>query len=406
MQKNEGILGSSGRLTKTALLWMKLTSEPLVALYSLLPFILRKNLHVSALQLSLFAALKPVLALLAYFFSIYQAKNGKGVMQNLINTWVLAYLPFLFFPWLGTYSYLLLAASCYQLFSKAITPPLMELLKQNLPKRPRETLFSKSIMLCFVESAFLGIFVGKILDWGVASWQVLFSLSSLLALTSYHIQRKIPKNSLFFSEKTKFANPIVDPLKESYRLVVSNKEFRHFQIGFMIGGSVLMFILPACAICCADALNLSHSEISQARLIVMAFGVLISSAIWKELLGKSSVNRLMAPITICFGLYPLCIFLGRINLAFFLYGVAQAGSHLIWNLSGTIFSSDGDSTPYTAVNILTQGIRGLIFPFLGGFACLFFGPNPVLLFGSICSFFGAFYMWKSLPRVETVQGSC
>ena len=100
-------------------------------------------------------------------------------------------------------------------------------------------------------------------------------------------------------------------------------------------------------------------------------------------------------ITIGFGLYPLCVLFANVNIAFFVYGVAQAGSHLIWHLSGTIFAKDGDSTPYSAVNILSQGLRGLIVPFLGGIACTFFGPVPVMVIGSLTSFIGAFVMYRS-----------
>lgn len=374
---------------------MKLTSEPLVALYTLLPFILRKDLHASAIQISLFTSLKPVLAVLAYYLSAYHAKNGKSVYQNLMHTWVLAYLPFLLFPWLGNYAYLLLAASCYQLFSKAVTPPLMEILKQNIPKTARESIFSKSFMFCFVESALLGLFIGKILDWNGGSWQVLFSISSLIALSSYHIQRKIPKTSASLSIKFKHKNPLLDPLKESLVLMKQDRDFKHFQMGFMIGGSALMFITPALPIYYADVLLLSHGEVSQARFILMAFGVLISSTIWKNFLHNSSINKLMPWITIGFGLYPLCVLFSNVNVAFFIYGIAQAGSHLIWHLSGTIFSKDGDSTPYTAVNILSQGLRGLIVPFLGGVACTFFGPVPVMIVGSLTSFIGAYVMYRS-----------
>lgn len=387
------ILGNRGKQTRTALLWMKLTSEPLVALYTLLPFILRKDLHASVMQISLFTALKPVLAVLAYYLSIYHARNGKSVMKNLIHAWALAYLPFLFVPWLGSYSYILLAAGCYQLFSKAVTPPLMEILKRNIPKKPRENLFSKSVMLSFALSAVLGLFIGRVLDWG--SWQMLFSISAAIALTSYHIQRQLPRREDLFAKQVRSKNPILDPLKGSLQLVRENEDFKTFQIGFMIGGSALMFVIPALAIYYADVLALSHTKITQARFVLMTMGVLISSTIWKNFLGQSSINRLMPWITIGFGLFPICVLFAHVNLAFFLYGVAQAGSHLIWHLSGTIFAKDGDSTPYTAVNILTQGVRGLVMPLLGGLACTFVGPVAVLITGSVACFVGAFVMYRS-----------
>jgi hypothetical protein len=55
-----------GEKTKKALLWMSLSNEPFVVLYAILPFILRKDLNASLVQLSILASLRPVLSIFSF----------------------------------------------------------------------------------------------------------------------------------------------------------------------------------------------------------------------------------------------------------------------------------------------------------------------------------------------------
>ena len=83
------------RKTRLALLGMNLASEPLISLYTFLPFILCKDLGVSTFQLSLFLTLRPVLSVFSFYWSAY-LKEGRGkLVSNLIWACLLAYLPFL-----------------------------------------------------------------------------------------------------------------------------------------------------------------------------------------------------------------------------------------------------------------------------------------------------------------------
>lgn len=57
--------------TRRALLWMHILNEPMVALYTLLPFILVKDFGAGALEVSLFISLRPVLSFFSYFGGIH-----------------------------------------------------------------------------------------------------------------------------------------------------------------------------------------------------------------------------------------------------------------------------------------------------------------------------------------------
>lgn len=394
--------------TSLALLWMNLASEPLVALYTLIPFILRKDLDASCYHISLFVSLRPVLSVFSFYWSAY-LKEGKGrLIWNLVSACILAFLPFLFFPWVGNFWFLLFASAMYQLFSRAAIPSLIEVLKRNIPKKPREGVYSLTFLLNFIESGLLGLLFGRLLDHPGIDWKVLFSVSALIGLTGvlFFSRIDVPAVEKQSVEKEKIS--LIAPWKESFRLMRNQVDFAYFQRAFMIGGSALMLMAPAFPTYYADTLKLTYSNMTMARFLFMAIGVIGSTFFWRKGLSEVPLLRLAIWVLCGFGLFPFFLLLsywslGFLYFAFFLYGVAQAGSHLIWNLSGTFFAGEKDSSPYTRVNILMVGLRGAIVPLVGGLLCEWVGPIPIFILGTALSLYGVRYLFCSLRKLSLMH---
>ena len=396
--------------TRFALVWMSLTNEPFVALFTLLGFILRKDLGASTFQLAVFATVAPVISFFSFYWSASLTRNKEKLLSNLIGAWILGRLPFLFFPFFNNVWYLIFASAIYQLFYRAGTPALIEILKQNVDKKPREHLFSFVYLLSFVESILLGFFVGRFLDFHNNGWKILIVASALLSISSAFFQNRIPLSKQLPDKNTppKESNNLIQPLKDCLYLMKTYPEFAKFQWGFMIGGFGLMLINPALIIYYAETLLLSHENITTARYIWMGFGVLVSTTLWRQAIAKYSVRKLTLLILIGFGLFPILLLFAKTQLiflysAFLLYGIAQAGSHLLWHLSGTLFASEEESSSkYTGTNVLMVGIRGLIGPALGGVLAAFLGPTPTLALGAIICFSGALFMKLKSPVYKTL----
>lgn len=160
-----------------------------------------------------------------------------------------------------------------------------------------------------------------------------------------------------------------------------------------------MLIAPSLAIFYADSLGLSHATVVTGRSILMGIGIVCSSYFWKESLKAKSITQLTCWVLIGFGLYPLFLIFASTHivwfyLSFILYGIAQAGSHLLWNLSGTLFAKDKDSSPFSRINILMLGLRGAVAPAVGGILCHWCGPIPLFALGAACCLTGAIYVMK------------
>jgi hypothetical protein len=388
---------------------MNLSHEPFVVLYTLLPFIIRKDLHASLLQISILTALRPVLPLFSFYWSANLSRQRHRLRSNLISAWVLARLPFLLVPWFDNAWYLIFCCAVYEFFNKSGIPALIEILKINIPKQAREKTYTFYFVLSFLESILLGFAMGGLLDLHTKSWQILCCLTSLLGLTSLfaQLQVPIPYTPPTPLPKSPFKQKIFKPWVDAFLLLRSRPDFTRFQYGFMMGGFGLMLIAPALSLFYADTLNLAHSQVVIGRSVLMGIGVVLSSYFWKKGLSLSSTSKMTYWILVGFGLFPLALLLSIYHIywfyfAFLLYGIAQAGSHLLWNLSGTLFSSNEDSSPFSRVNILMVGIRGMIAPALGGVLCQLLGPSALLILGSITCLIGAKYMYSSKPLTAEV----
>jgi len=399
--------------TRVALLWMHLANEPFVALFTLLGFILKKDLGASTLQLSVLAITSPVLAVFSFYWSAHLTRHQHKLLPNLIGAWILGRLPFLFFPWFNSVWYLIFAAAVYKLFYRAGTPALMEILKQNVEKNKRAWLFSSVYLVSFLESLLLGLFVGKFLDLYAHGWKILLVATALLSISSVIFQKRIPLLQPLPDKNMppQTNNGLIQPWKDCLYLMKTYPAFATFQWGFMIGGFGLMLINPALIIYYADTLSLSHENLTTARYIFMGLGVLCSTFLWRKAISTRTVSHLTLWILVGFGLFPLVLLCAQTKLlflyiAFLLYGIAQAGSHLLWHLSGTLFASeDESSSKYTGANVLMVGIRGLIGPVLGGVFTAAFGPVLVLTLGAFICFLGAAFIFRSYFKKNPLKSS-
>ena len=268
-EKQSRIFHQGSKETQLALLWTNLANEPLASLYSLLPFILCKDVNASTFQLSLFLSLRPVLSMFSFYWSAYLKEGKRALVVNLIWAFILAYLPFLFFPFLGNIWYLLLASAMYQLFTRAAFPSLIEILKRNIPKQPREQAFSLFFLLSFIESGILGLLFGYMFDRPFVDWKLLFALGGLIGLSAIFLFRRISV-PLHEAGSTRRCISLAHPWKESLHILRRQADFARFQWMFMIGGSALMLMAPAFSRYYVETLSLSHTDIAVARFVFMA----------------------------------------------------------------------------------------------------------------------------------------
>ncbi len=398
--------------TKWALFAMHLLNEPFMVLFTMLHFVLRKDLGATAFQLALFTSLRPILAVFSFYWGANLLKQRHRLVSNLMGAFFLARICFLLLPFYSNIWFMIFAAGMYELFNRAGTPALIEILKVNMEKKTREHVFSTCFVLSFAESILLGLAFGNLMTNNFMMWSsmmfgaTLFSLAALM----YQLRIPLPFTEVPIPQKTSLHERFIAPWQRMFTLLKKRPDFTRFQFGFMLGGFGLMLIAPAKSIYFADVLHLTHGDIVLARSVFMGIGVIGSTALWRRGLETRSIPFVTMCMLFGFSCFPALLLLGSWSkaftfFAFLTYGIAQAGSHLLWNLSGTFFAGNDDSSQYTSVNVLTVGLRGLVGPMSGAALCSIFGPHTVLGLGMVFCLLGIVYTMVSEKESRTEKDS-
>lgn len=402
--------------TKAFLYSSAVLHEPLVSLYPLLAFILAKSLGAALFQIVLFTMLKPVASIFSFYWSEMVSQNRHTLKTNLLGAGLLARLPFLFAIFTDSVWAIIAGSTVYMLFVRAGIPAWMEMLKLNLPKKVRERVFSISSALGYTEGALIAIALGSLLDNNYKIWKYLFAGAIALGIIGVIVQVCMPirerevngarqkKPSLSLKES------LIRPWADCYRLIKTRADFRRFQWAFMVGGFGLMIIQPVLPIFFADTLHISYRDLMIAYSICKAFGFVLSSGLWARAMSSMSTGMFTSIVLVGFAIYPLTVMLGLFStswifVAYLIYGVAQAGSHLIWHLSGPLFACDEESSRFSGVNIMMVGVRGTLGPPLGSLLCYVTGPLSVLIISSFLCFSGTLSMFFRAPKSLSAPSS-
>lgn len=397
--------------TRLAYTWTRILNTPFWAIYTLLPFIMCKDLQATPWQIACIISLKPIVSLFSLYWSSQITKRRDRLISNIIWAGILGHLPFLFVPWISNPWYFVFASAIYMLFHRGVNPAWMEVLKVNVPEHSRKTVFAYGSVVYHVGGALLAIVIGWTLDETYQAWRWLFPLTALFAFCAIIFQATLPVKQIFdeqcsappptFTLKEQFQKP----WKEAWELMQQRPDFARFQIGFMLGGGGLMLWQPALPQFFIETLQLNYKELTFARTLCSSFGYALALPLWTRGMNKIDFFLFSGIVTVIAALFPLGLIAAQWNIlwlyaAYLIYGMMQAGSELSWNLSGPIFSKHEDSSIYSGVNVVTVGLRGCIAPPLGSYICNLTNTTMVLLIGGGFCLLATWQMFSSRQKEE------
>ena len=362
--------------------------------------ILCKELHATPLQISTMTALKPLTALFASYWG--SSIIGREPRVSLIWGYFFKFLPFVVVPFFSNPWILISAFGMHMLLLREVIPSWMELLKQNLSKEDRGKACAVGSTVSYLCTALMPFVFGWLLDAYRQSWQWIFLYTSLLGMSSVWLIYKTvkrPSSIGAFEKMNGIKQFLVHPWSRTRDLLRERVDFFQFQVGFFLGGAGLMTIHAAIPKYFTDHLQLSYTGMFLAVCFCKGIGFVVATPVWVRLFNRSEIFSFCARIPLIAAVFPFLLMLAILNpifvfIAYLLYGVMQAGSELGWKMSGPVFSNQEDSTPYSSINVLAVGMRGAIFPYLGGILFMLGGPYLVFIVGGIFCLGGSIHLWR------------
>ena len=300
----------------------------------------------------------------------------------------LNFLPFLFFPVISNPWYIVFSSGLYMVLTRGMLPAWMEVLKVNLPLKSQAKTCSFAASIDYLGAALLPLSLGWTLDNFKDAWSWLFMAAALIGIASTWFFSKIPTQESSSLSKEPPLPYLLNPWKSCWKILTSRVDFFKFQLGFFLGGAGLMLIHPVLPNYFVDTLHLSYAGMLTAIASLKGIGFMLSSPLWTRCLSRIKIFRFCSFVTIFAVIFSFLLIGAKVcgifvYIAYFVYGIMQGGSELSWKMSGPIFSKGSNSAPYSSVNVLAVGVRGLIFPYLGSFLFSLFGhAHGVILLGS------------------------
>jgi hypothetical protein len=371
--------------SKSAYIWTRVLDTPFWGLFNLIPFIIYKDLNASPFELALLVTIKPIVSILSSYFSTQIKQHNLGISMILAR--IVAYCPFFFIPFFHPVWYIIASVGLFMFLQVGTMPAWMELLKKNLPSNTRDKVVSYCQAFGYLGGGLLPFALGWILDEWQSAWMWMFPFGASIGLLSSFWQKEIPKQHVQLEETSK--KHLLHPFRSAFKLLKQRRDFAHFQMGFMLLGSALMMIQPTLPVFFVDELHLSYMEVGVAITLCKGIGYAFSSPLWVKWIRKVNLFIVGATVSFLSMLFALFLLGARLEIAwlyvaYVLYGLMQAGSELSWNLSGPIFAKNQDSAPFSNVNILAVGLRGIFIPTLGAFFLAALGsPSVIILSGAI-----------------------
>ncbi|HEY4831584.1 MAG TPA: MFS transporter [Waddliaceae bacterium] len=394
--------------TRIAFVWSRILKTPFWSLYDMLPFILLRDLNATTLQIAIIVALKPTSSLFSLYWSASISRRPDRLVSNIMWATVVGLLPFFFFPFVNNPWFFIFAFGFYMVLHRGVIPAWMEVIKLNLPKVAREKVFANGATYGYLGDGIFPFLLGGLLDGYFQSWRWIFPITASISMAAIYFQLRIPIQIEKISEtqllqKIPLITKLTTPWKNVWNLIKSRVDFRHFQVGFMLGGGGLVLMHGVLPQFFMSVLDLSYTALAVARMLCKGIGFALSSQLWARWMNKVDIYRVSSLVTLTASLFPLCLLFAQhhiawVYIAYFVYGIMQGGSELSWHMSGPIFSKNEDSSLYSSVNVAMVGLRGCIAPGLGAFLGWWTDSTTVLLIGGGICLLGSVFMNRFSAR--------
>lgn len=396
--------------TKKAIILGAILKEPFICIYLLLPFILLEEYKALAFQIVLLKSLSPIAALFSFYVSELVSRNILTLKRFLLISGVLARAAFIPALLSDNIYFYIAGSAVYMIFSRAEVPAWMEVIKRNIIKEQWEKSFSSGSIISYSTGVVFTILFSKMFASNIGNWKVFFLLALALSTLAVFIQVALIHNDQIVKKPSiSLKGTLYQPIKDSFLLLKKNKSFRRFQYAFMIGGLGLMVVNTIIPIYFVQTLHVDYSSLLVAFCVCKSFGFILTTPYWNRLFSKITCKSFVIIVLFGFSIFSYILVFSSLSiytifLAYFVYGIAQAGSHLVWHLSGPLFAQSEQSSRYSGVNIIMVGVRGLIGPFIAMQLLNVFSAPFVFFLSTICTFIGGmFYLLQKSVDTNKVS---
>jgi MFS transporter, DHA1 family, staphyloferrin B biosynthesis exporter len=198
-------------------------------------------------------------------------------------------------------------------------------------------------------------------------------------------------------------------LAEQLGLLMNDKVFLMWEIGFMVFGIGNLVLAPLYPIFQVKYLGLTNIQVSMvSSLWTVAW--MVAYAVWGSVIDRKNPGTVLIIAVFFYGLTGLSYWAGRsfyaVLLAALFAGTAEAAFDVGW-MSQCLRLAPGRASVYSGIHLTVLGVRGLVGPFLGTALLGWIGLTNAVLTGALmvlCGIVPLLFAYRRQIREETLFG--
>jgi len=261
----------------------------------------------------------------------------------------------------------------HYLTAVAVVPHRGAMVRTNYPRAVRGRLWGTVQSIGLAGAALTALLAGRLLDADARFVRALYPAAAVLGYLGFVRAGRIR----WHSQERRILRPLGEPpgeamrraWHEAWRILRKDRDFRVYELGFMLYGFGFLCSVGILHLYAEDALALSYSEWTLAQFLAFPIGQVVGSAFFGRVADRFGMAR-----TAMSAFLILAVFFGSMNLvgsagglfaAYLLWGLGMGGVMITWALGPLHFAPDGKGHMYAALHFALVGVRSLFAPALG-----------------------------------------
>lgn len=361
-------------------------------------FVFLKSLNGSSMQLGILFQFS-VLVFVGLIFINELIRRTKNKAKMLRKTAIITRLPLvllIFFPRSETamngesYFHLifLLIFLIYYLASPIIYPTINQFLKNTYRHENFGKLYSRTTSVNKIVMLIITFAYGLWLDINPFAYTIVYPIIAIIGILSVFLLAKIPYQEKDIIIKKPFFEAVKNSISRMNHLIIGNKPYLHFELGFMLYGFAFMSTAAIITMYYNDILHLNYSSVAFykngyniiAIVLLPFFGRLIGKIDPRKFAVITFASMLFYLSALAITQYfPSFIDVLNIRLYYwmlvyiFFHGIFAATMSLLWFIGSAYFGKNEDAGDLQSVHLSLTGIRAVFAPIIGIFFYQWFG---------------------------------
>ena len=304
-------------------------------------------------------------------------------------------------PWL-----FLLLITISSLASVPITSAWNGVLRSNYTDEKRGALFGLAQRWGSFSSGVCTVLAGIWLHYQNDAFPWIYLVAALAGWGACYIFAQVPLRD---REMAAQQTPKIDSARALWRILVNDRRFLRYEIGFVLYGTGFMALVTAKPIWTVDAefLNLSWPVLLGTKGLISLVMIMLTPTFGRTL-DRIGPGRLSAGCFLGLSVYALLLGISTTPTDFILaevvFGIVMSGVILAWNVGPLSFAPEDYGREYMAVHVALVCVRGLIGHPIGGYVAESTGdPRYVFAFSLVLWIIAAavmFSLGKGTARQE------